>query len=1580
MAIDSTGDFVVAWVSDYQYDSSPALIDEKNGIFAQRFFANGTPNGAEFHVNTYTTGDQNQVSVAMDSSGAFVIVWASNGQDGDGEGIYGQRFDSTGAASGGEFQINTFTVGDQADPAVAMDGSANFVVTWTSQNQVSGTSGADIYARSFDSSGVAAATEFLVNTTTTLDESAPAIAMEPGGDYVITWQGYSLDDGDGIFAQQYKGGTTSGGEFLVNDLDSVGAPQSQPAVAMDAAGNFVVAFRGNGGGGNDIEFRRFDSNGLALDATNQLVNQANNEPDAPSIAIDSEGNFSIAWTYTTGSKVSFGREFNAAGLALGTEFQINPDTGGDEFGPAVAAAGPNQWVFTWTSSILDGDNYGVYAKRYQQSLPPNWPFDTETPINSFTTSNQRFASVASDSQGDVVVTWASLGEDGSGYGIYAQLYNFDGEPQSGPFRVNTFTTGDQSHPSVAMDSTGDFVITWMSAGQDGDGQGIYARRYSNAGVALGTEFLVNTTTTGDQSLPVVAMGSTGAFVVAWQSVDDINNNSQGIFAQRFDVAGSPQDSEFQVNVFTTDQQSHPAIAMDSGSHFVIAWQSENQDSDSFGIYGRLYDGSGTPQTGDFQVNTYTTGSQQDAKVGMDSNGNFVVVWTSYGQDLNQTIRAQRFDSTGAPKGLELRIDSSTTDSSRTPSVAMNSNGGFAVTWVTDDRDGNGTGIFGRFFSDKGATRGSEFQVNEFTIGNQFEVAVAGDSIGNIGIVWSSNTQDGDGLGIYGKRIHRPADVPLSGGVAQQVNTFTPGNQINPAVAMDADGEYVITWYSYNQSGEIGTGIYAQRYNASGVAVGGEIHVNTFTTGNQFLPTVAMDHDHGFVIVWNTSGQSGTPDTAGIYARRFDNNGNALDTHEFLINATTANTQSQPAIAMDSHGDYVVAWRSLNQDGSGYGIYGRQYSFANGSTTTSSEFSVNTFTTGNQTTPSVAIADNGDFVIVWSSANQVGATSQADIFARRYDHTGGSLDTEFLVNEFTTGNQQNPAIAMTQNGQFIIAWESAGQDDVLVPTGLGIFGRIYDNGTVPTPVGGEFLINSTVTSDQQAPSVGASSNGFIAAWTSLNEDGELNGIFAQRYDILGGTIGLEFQVNTYTTLSQHQATVAMDPTGDFVVAWHSGGQDGSNYGVFERRFIGITGPGAAPIVTDAHFVYQNKPQRIEIFFDRDVSASLNDGDLSLLNTTFGFSIGDGSQDGGANVPHFTWRAVANEVIFTFPGQHYNGALPSGRYTATLSGTGVFDSSGEQMGSDFSFNFFWLNADINHDGSVDLSDAYLLESHWFQPSNFNYLAGDLNYDGTVNASDLTILAHNWYTIPGLTPDDPNVVVSIDTLDPSGPAPAPPLPQSQEDNSQNALDQQTGTSSESGPAVSTSTTDQSASAAVVSDPLPPANVVIDQTPPLEMPLPPKDDVTTEPETSVSVVAVEKQSPPPKSVVSAVPAQVANPAPIVAPKIETSVPTVIAPLPAAVIAPIVPAPVVKNVSSKPVKTVQHKPVKVKAVTKPVAKPVAHHKPAKAAVAKSKPKQITVMKAPPEPDKLEQGAITQSPSRRQTSKFSNNLIKLLDL
>ncbi|HEY9844310.1 MAG TPA: fibronectin type III domain-containing protein, partial [Candidatus Obscuribacterales bacterium] len=150
----------------------------------------------------------------------------------------------------------------------------------------------------------------------------------------------------------------------------------------------------------------------------------------------------------------------------------------------------------------------------------------------------------------------------------------------------------------------------------------------------------------------------------------------------------------------------------------------------------------------------------------------------------------------------------------------------------------------------------------------------------------------------------------------RVPDFTTHYQGSAGVAMDADGDFVVIWTDYTS----GDGdIYARRYAADGSPDGSSFRVNTYTTGHQFLGSVARDNDGNFVIAWTDYSLDGSG--YGIYARRYDPSG-PLDASEFLVNTYTTNNQIQPDVALNNAGEFIITWTDLTQDGSNNGIYAR----------------------------------------------------------------------------------------------------------------------------------------------------------------------------------------------------------------------------------------------------------------------------------------------------------------------------------------------------------------------------------------------------------------------------------------------------------------------------------------------------------------------------------------------------------------------------------------------------------------------------------------------------------------------------------
>jgi hypothetical protein len=172
-----------------------------------------------------------------------------------------------------------------------------------------------------------------------------------------------------------------------------------------------------------------------------------------------------------------------------------------------------------------------------------------------------------------------------------------------------------------------------------------------------------------------------------------------------------------------------------------------------------------------------------------------------------------------------------------------------------------------------------------------------------------------------------------------VNTYVTGSQQDAAIAALPDGGWIATWMSAGQDGSGGE-IYQQRFDASGIAVGGEIQVNTMTESSQLEPSVSGLDDGGWVVAWTS--YSADSDSSEVFMQRYDSNGTAVD----------------------------------------------------------GEVQVNTYITGSQGISSVTGLSDGGYVVAWASPQNNGL----DVFVQRYDSQGTAIDGETLINTFTSNYQ------------------------------------------------------------------------------------------------------------------------------------------------------------------------------------------------------------------------------------------------------------------------------------------------------------------------------------------------------------------------------------------------------------------------------------------------------------------------------------------------------------------------------------------------------------------------------------------------
>src|SRR5258706_11994474 len=239
----------------------------------------------------------------------------------------------------------------------------------------------------------------------------------------------------------------------------------------------------------------------------------------------------------------------------------------------------------------------------------------------------------------------------------------------------------------------------------------------------------------------------------------------------------------------------------------------------------------------------------------------------------------------------------------------------------------------------------------------------------------------------------PAAAQTLVGSEFRVDNAPSGGQYQPAVAANASGAFVVTWWT--QTG-IPQGVLAQRYSAAGSPLGGEFMVNE--SGFSYAPAVAMKTSGDFVVTW-----IGSPPQ--IYARRFGVSGAPL-TGQFRVDtADFGNNSKYPRVAYDTSGGFAGAWEQYPEPFAPY----QRFSAAGSPT------GLPIFVADFAKFPDIAALPNGAFVVAWYQTSPA-----AQVWAERFDSTGNSLGGAFRVDSSGLSAEARPPVSADPSRSFVVA--------------------------------------------------------------------------------------------------------------------------------------------------------------------------------------------------------------------------------------------------------------------------------------------------------------------------------------------------------------------------------------------------------------------------------------------------------------------------------------------------------------------------------------------------------------------------------
>ncbi|MDA8635039.1 flagellin [Rhodobacteraceae bacterium] len=392
-----------------------------------------------------------------------------------------------------------------------------------------------------------------------------------------------------------------------------------------------------------------------------------------------------------------------------------------------------------SSSISDMSGNGLSLSSNDITTPQK--VDSEFRINTFSSGDQEHPTIASLKDGSSLVVWESYGQDGSADGIVGRFLDKNKNPSGDEFIINQNTTGFQTSPSIAELSDGSIVVAW--SGTPSGHNDVKAQKLTSTGQLIGSEFTVNTeTANGQQDAKLQALAD-GGFIAVWQSYGQ-DGSENSIHGQRFDSSGSRVGSEFLINTTTASYQRSPSVTVLNNGGFVVAWQSYNQDGDQEGVFAQQFDNSFNQVGSEIQINTYTNGNQDSVNIVALNSGGFVAAWDDYERE---NIYAQIFDETGNKLNTEFQVNDDTSSIKIEPELVKLTDG-FLIAWNSRYQDGSEYGVFAQRFSDAGGKIGSEFQMNTETTDWQIRPSLAAYEDGTLLAAWGSKEQDGSGYGIF----------------------------------------------------------------------------------------------------------------------------------------------------------------------------------------------------------------------------------------------------------------------------------------------------------------------------------------------------------------------------------------------------------------------------------------------------------------------------------------------------------------------------------------------------------------------------------------------------------------------------------------------------------------------------------------------------------------------------------------------------------------------------------------------------------------------------------------------------------------
>jgi hypothetical protein len=891
-------------------------------------------------------------------------------------------------------------------------------------------------------------------------------------------------------------------QTLFSDSLSINDRFVAPRIAVSPGGLMAVAWQDDrdSNGYYDIYVRRFDAAGTPITREILVNSDSSGHQRRPDVAINDAGDFVVVWEDDrdgNGYYQILGRTFDSVGNALSGDVAVNPVGDGQQVWPSVGIDSVGNWVAAWEDDRDGNGYYEVFARRFERT---GVALGGEIRVNQVSDGQQTGVEIAMAPDGRAVVAWED-DRDGNGYyQIVARSLDAGGLPAGNQFRVNEVSAGQHRKPTVALNASGRFVVAWED---DEDGNGHYqilGRLFDASGAPSGNQFTVNEVDAGQRRRPSVGLNGSGLFAVTWEDDQD-GNGLYAILARTFNADGSPRTGSMPINAVPTGQQLSPSIGMADAGFYAATWQDERGGSGQWSILLRLRGADGASVTGevavhdqvitlgrlkadhftdvrrgffhygvianedvdgaggwawihgdDFVVNQglepsrlvlsalfmhelgHNLGLLHGGNEAKNDKPNYLSVMNyryglsgvdtdcdaqgdgvlAFSHGRNFPLDERRLDERIGICSGERTVNAINRGQQRKPAIGIAENGRLVVVWEADRGDARLRDVYARPFDADGLSLApADTPVNRASDRPQRNPAVglAGDA--RFVVAWEEARDGLDSSQIHVRRFEADG-APIPGG-AIAVNEVSDGSQRNPDLAVAPDGTFVVVWEE-DRSGHGSYEILARLFGATGVPLTDHVRVNAGHAGHQYAPRVAIAPDHRFVVTWEAD-----RDRTGYYeilARRFTAAGEASG-GEIAVSSAGLGQQRRPDVGMDSTGRFVVVWEDGLDGNGGYQVIARRFTAAGEAL--SPPFPVSQASPAQQRFPRVHANAAFEFVVTWQGDRD--RTGSYEILARPYRSDGTARANETVLTSFSSAQPRRPDVGVDASGRFNVVWEA-----------------------------------------------------------------------------------------------------------------------------------------------------------------------------------------------------------------------------------------------------------------------------------------------------------------------------------------------------------------------------------------------------------------------------------------------------------------------------------------------------------------------------------------------------------------------------